>query len=988
VENLLGTVVDGRYEVDSFVGSGGYATVYKARQIGFDRIVALKFINREMLNEPGAVNRFEQEAEILSQLRHKNLPAFYGYGKWQGRYYLATEYVNGKSLDELLVREEPLDAALTLHVIRCVCAALSCVHAHGIVHRDISSSNIMLTDFETSDPTSAGVKLIDFGLAKNISLSVVQKLTQDGSTVGTVSYMSPEQCMGKSIDGRGDIYATGCLLFHCLTGRQPFSGSPLVIMSHHIATALPQLIEYAPNVDGPSMREYQDILELATAKNPALRMASIDELNHRLAAIERGSCQALDNGCIVSFFRFTNSHSYVWCAVLVLLIIAVLGTYSYRSTILAGASRKPLVKVHSSTNGDDRRARLAELRTLLKRHDLSHDVRKSLQVEFGHNFNDNEEVVAATEDVLKACDPASINYVMLSGFESDSCLRFYGIDKTLERIQYRLKIMESAHNRHLYQKGLHSIQAELLCRKGDYTGAANILANAMRRFPDPANRGEVLNAWARYKVLSHKATDVTQLISHIDHTNASTPFGTLDTLDRISLASGVVECSLFTAGPSEKDAVKLFQICLERTPSQLEQGRILNAMAGYYFTKGEFEKSAKSANAALKLADPTGSLFFNALLRYLFAELHFGQSQRALENFEKSLKPLNKAERFKIKSDFGENLAMLHARTGDLSGGIGILLDALKDQNQTFESKVRLLDSALFYMAKTDPAAAMKFLDLAADAEKQHAIKITLPQRLGLIGGPAFNELVVKRPLSLSKALDGWRQEISGWPRAERNNALALIAVGQLSCRAELDSFADIENPMRIYLQSNSFSVRQAAALELVDYYYNRKDWDSMQRVATQALGRDPDTEQLLLHCAEAQCHLEHRKESIAAFRRAVGSASLYEKACLNTELGNRVQALMRSKGYLPAKQGRLEATPVSSTHVSMVSFDAPGSPDSSLINEEKMTQLSYMGARDCSSHRFLWTANSEYADIAFPADDVVDDDSIVLNTAALNYSN
>jgi serine/threonine protein kinase len=904
VESLLGTIVDERYEVESFVGSGGNATVYKARQSGFDRIVALKFIKREMLNEPGAVSRFEQEAEILSQLRHKNLPTFYGYGQWQGRYYLATEYVNGKSLRELLANEEPLDTALTLHVIRLVCAALSCAHAHGIVHRDISGGNVMLIDSENGDAAAVGVKLIDFGLAKNASLSVVQKLTQDGSTVGTVSYMSPEQCMGKGVDARSDIYSTACLLFHCLTGVQPFSGVPMVIMAHHIATDLPQLCEYAPSLNEAQRREFQDIIELATAKNPALRMGSIDELDHRLAAIESGSYIENTNskGSAASLVRVAGKHRYAWCAGLLFFVGGALCASSYHPNIVkTSTSPNSFSAMYSATNEGGGRARLAKLHTLLTQHDLPPTVRKSVEAELGNDFTDNEDVVAVSEDVLMKSDPASKNYLNLSSWTSASCLRFCGIEKTLERIRYYLRTMESAHNRHLQHSTLHVLQAELLCRNGDYSRAATVIADAMKRFPDHMYRGDMLKLWAKYKVLSHEQPDVTKLIAHVDRKNDSTPFGTLDTDDCISLASGVVECSFLSGEPNEKDVAKLFQACLERAPSQLERGRILYAMAGYYAGNGDYEKSANAAESAL-LACPNGRMFAGTLLRCIYAESKCGRPKRALEIFEQSLKPLNKDDRFMIEVNFVDYLAMIHARAGDLKEAVRILIDAQKDKGQTFELKVRLLDLALYYMAKTNPDAAVKFLDLTGDAEKQYAMKITLPQRLGLVGGPAFDELVVRRPLSVSKALDDWHRAVSEWPAAERDKALALIAIGQLRCRAELDSFADLEKPMTIYMQSNSFSVRQAAVLQLISYYYNLKDWDSMQRVATKALQRDPDKIDLLLYCAEAHCYLGHRKESIASFRKAIGSASTYEKAPLNTEPGDRVLTLMRSKGFLPAK--------------------------------------------------------------------------------------
>lgn len=223
----IGNVIDQKFEIRGTIGSGGMGVVYDAIQLGMDRQVALKLLTANPNDDPLDVARFEREAFTLSRLSYPHIVSFYSYGRWEELPYIAMERLHGSSLQELLSKNEPLDPKFTLHVLGQVCEALQYAHEQGVVHRDIKPSNVILTGESQNQPT---VKVIDFGLAMLVSSTPMQKLTQTGMAVGSVLYMSPEQCNGIPVDARSDVYGLGCVLHHCLTGTAPFSADNAVAM--------------------------------------------------------------------------------------------------------------------------------------------------------------------------------------------------------------------------------------------------------------------------------------------------------------------------------------------------------------------------------------------------------------------------------------------------------------------------------------------------------------------------------------------------------------------------------------------------------------------------------------------------------------------------------------------------------------------------------------------------------------------------------------
>jgi len=225
-ETLEGHIVADRYRVEKLLGVGGMGCVYRAEHIHMRKTVALKTLHPEMTQLPEAVARFEREAIAASRIDHPNIAAATDFGRLaDGSYFLVLQFVEGRSLSDVLAREGRLSIARSLRIARQVASALKAAHALGIVHRDLKPDNVMLVDGEQGEL----VKVLDFGIAK-VSIEGRDGLTRMGSVFGTPDYMSPEQCMGQPVDARSDLYALGVILYESITGRRPFQADDAVAL--------------------------------------------------------------------------------------------------------------------------------------------------------------------------------------------------------------------------------------------------------------------------------------------------------------------------------------------------------------------------------------------------------------------------------------------------------------------------------------------------------------------------------------------------------------------------------------------------------------------------------------------------------------------------------------------------------------------------------------------------------------------------------------
>ena len=268
---LVGTTVAGRYRVERLLGSGGMGAVYRAEHIHMRKTVALKVLHKELLGVNEVVARFEREAIAAGRIEHPNVAPATDFGKLDdGSFYLVLEFVDGKSLRELIA-EGPIEWERAVAILRQVVSALVAAHAAGIVHRDLKPDNVMLVPLPDG---SERVKVLDFGIAR-VALADAQRdathLTKVGAVMGTVAYMSPEQALGEEVDERTDLYALGVILHEMIAGRPPYDADTAAqILAKQITEAPPALPGAGPPALGALVREL--LAKTAIERPPSARV--------------------------------------------------------------------------------------------------------------------------------------------------------------------------------------------------------------------------------------------------------------------------------------------------------------------------------------------------------------------------------------------------------------------------------------------------------------------------------------------------------------------------------------------------------------------------------------------------------------------------------------------------------------------------------------------------------------------------------------------
>ena len=258
MSNREQVVLNGRYELHRRVGRGGMAEVYLARDRLLDRLVAIKILFPEFATDPSFVARFRREAQAAANLNHPNIVGVYDWGKERGTYYIVMEYVDGQTVSEILRNEGPIEPKRAAGIAADVAAALGFAHRKGVVHRDVKPGNVLITK-------AGEVKVADFGIARAMTASSEENLTQTGSVMGTATYFSPEQAQGKPVDARSDLYSLGVVLYEMASGKPPFSAdSPVAIAYKHVQEPIPPLAEKVPGIP----RDYVAITDRALAKDP------------------------------------------------------------------------------------------------------------------------------------------------------------------------------------------------------------------------------------------------------------------------------------------------------------------------------------------------------------------------------------------------------------------------------------------------------------------------------------------------------------------------------------------------------------------------------------------------------------------------------------------------------------------------------------------------------------------------------------------------
>lgn len=289
VDKLLGTHLDGKYQILKKIGEGGMGSVYIANQEPIDRKVAVKVLLSKLAEDEIAVKRFEQEARAISKMQHPNTVTIYDFGRVEDheedteRLFIVMEYLKGFTLTQVLRQEGAIPGPRASRILRQVCASLADAHGAGIIHRDLKPDNIFLSEIGGEKDW---VKVLDFGVAKLADSESAGTLTQTGMIFGTPKYMSPEQAEGKPIDYRADIYALGVVLYELLTGKPPFvSDTPVGLLLKHISEPPRPFREAAADRDVDPRLE--QVVMRALEKHPDRRQQQVTELAAELEQYER-----------------------------------------------------------------------------------------------------------------------------------------------------------------------------------------------------------------------------------------------------------------------------------------------------------------------------------------------------------------------------------------------------------------------------------------------------------------------------------------------------------------------------------------------------------------------------------------------------------------------------------------------------------------------------------------------------------------------------
>lgn len=285
---MIGEVISGRYEIIEKLGEGGMANVYKARCKILKRFISIKILKQELTNDEEFVRKFKDEAMEVAKLSNNNIVKVYDIGTEENIHYIVMEYIDGKTLKEYISDAGFLSIKLALDFSIQICNALAVAHDINLIHRDVKSQNILVSN-------SGEIKVTDFGIAKSSDSATI---TNSGKILGSAYYISPEQAKGSFVDCRSDIYSLGVVLYEMFTGKLPFTqGTPVNIALQHIQVDPTEPIE----LNSKLPMGINNLIIKCLQKNPALRYQNIKDIRNDLVAIQN------NKKYVVSKYNMTDS---------------------------------------------------------------------------------------------------------------------------------------------------------------------------------------------------------------------------------------------------------------------------------------------------------------------------------------------------------------------------------------------------------------------------------------------------------------------------------------------------------------------------------------------------------------------------------------------------------------------------------------------------------------------------------------------------------
>ena len=332
----------GRYEILKELGKGSMGIVYKAHDPEIDRMVALKVLRQDQVSSKDAVQRFLKEAKAIGRLNHPNIVIVYDVGQDHGTVYIAMELIEGQSLKEI-IKSKRLNLEDIVHICYQVAIGLDYAHEQGIVHRDIKPANIMLTKDQT-------VKITDFGIAHVDDSSLIQQ-TQAGVILGTPVYMSPEQVMGKKVDGRSDLYSLGAIIFELTTGEKPFKEPSLAALFNAIIHKDPKKPFLADSsLTKSASLPLSDLIMKALSKNPDNRFQRGKELAAALNKVLEQTTQPPSEA------KSKAGLKKIYVIFSILLLSVAMGGYLYYAKHRDSINNQP--EVGSVSNSDNSKQKI------------------------------------------------------------------------------------------------------------------------------------------------------------------------------------------------------------------------------------------------------------------------------------------------------------------------------------------------------------------------------------------------------------------------------------------------------------------------------------------------------------------------------------------------------------------------------------------------------------------------------------------------------